>query len=264
MPLPWPSPLLLCLASACAWPVPASHFLSPLFSVFLLFLGHPGPLVPSALLVWGFFGVFPLPTSPVHAPLSPIPLARGAGGQSPPCSRACAGAHVGLASGTGRCRFSTTPSSRSACGPRAAPLAPAQPLCPPTHPLLLLGQNSSAPHGCCALQGLYLIPMMRERTPGAGGGGHPAPAWLLRCQWQSLSPGPSSPRAWPQAWQLVLEDLPHALHQPWPRLEGPGCPVPPSPCTTLCGGCSPQPCAPLHKVVPRDQRTGISTVSYTL
>lgn len=84
---PYPSSPLLCLASACGQPVPVSPFLSHPHSQHLCYLWDIlGPLVPSALFVWGFFCCLPtalLATSSALASLSPVPY--GLPGAGPRC-----------------------------------------------------------------------------------------------------------------------------------------------------------------------------------
>lgn len=175
------------------------------------------PLPPSALslsglqsrtaLSWGGRGIWPSGSVP-----GPRAYGAGAAGASDHTAArpvlGAAGCGAGVlpafpASSKGRCRFSTARPCPPLVplAPHAPPLTPGQPGIPPLlprlpkHPLLLLGQNSPAPHGCWALQGLCLIPMMTENRPRGQGPATwpPCPAGQARAgallAWPALTRG---------------------------------------------------------------------------
>lgn len=301
---PSPSPLP-CLASASGQPVPDPPSLSHLRYLWDI-LGPPVPsallvwgffcCLPTALLATSsaLTSLSPVPHGALGAGLR-IPGGTGdpavwlrarsqsLGGQRAPCGRARAGGSgvrgwllpASPASSKRRRRFSParpcTPSVPRA--PRAPPLAPGQPGIPPLlpglpkHPLLLLGQNSPAPNGCWALQGLCLIPMTTENGPWGRGAAtrpprhslepfslacpHPAPAWAR----PRVPEDPAPPRPPPApASRGGLRPAPLCsqtppLHQgqggPWPQ----GCLTAPPPSTALhlgaAGTSPPAMCTPL-------------------
>lgn len=131
----------------------------------------------------------------------------------------------------------------------------ALPVQPPTvslpSPPFLLSQNSPAPSGCWALQGLCLIPMI-EKGRGGGRGAAAVPCCDPAAAHITV-PRPCSIRPAPLLPALKCPTSPH------PRLAAP---PPYSACT---GGlrASPSARAALRRAAPRDQRTGITvTVMY--
>lgn len=234
---------MLCLASPSI-PLP----LIPVLSISVTF-GLSWAPCPLCTVGLGFFWCLPTAHKSCPCPPQPHPSCPWGWGLEPTLQQGLCWVTGGAGKRHGKVQVADSPIVPQCLWPLCCSPGPSTASVSPPNLLLLLGQNSPAPDGCCILQELCLIPMMGDQTLGGGGVAQPLRVCSIASRSSSLLP---------QAWQWVLKNLPHALHQPWPRLEDPGCPVPSSPCTILHGGCSPWPCAPLREVVPTDQRTGIS------